>query len=1144
MFRSFAAGAILLASSIVFHSAVEAAKTADIGVAAAVRPQATGTPPEQDTRILHVGIDLFADERIETGKAGQTHLLFRDGSALSIGPGASLVLDEFVYSPETKTGKLAVSVTKGVFRFVGGRLSKNQPVLFRTPTAVIGVRGGVAMMDVNSPQDVANAQQQGQNLNPANVTMLYGDEVFMDNGQTRQTMTRPGSTMSQTPGGGFTPPAPATQQQLNAALSTLEEPQDDPQDDDGAGGLGAIAPAAGGPAVSDTDVSDSQLSELGSSNSPNALDGGLPPAPDPSTSTPSTDEPSQRQALDETPILDETPAVETPIIEPPIVTPPIEAVIDADTLANLVIEGADLGTLIAILARLVSDDSDATASFSLTDSAEGRFAIDPATGRVSVADGDSIDFESATAHSITIQAQSSNGNALTITVGIQVEDDTSEFTVVSVSDIDASTNQVSEVASNGASVGLTGFSNDADGTDSVTYALVDSAGGRFTIDPNTGIITVADASQIDFESNTTHDVTVRGTSTDGSFFDETFTITVLDDPGDNAPVTLIGRARCCETNGTGTNDGTAARDFTLTNVNLVGNSAVFTGPNGTFTLFYPSSDGTFGSGASVNAPFDANFGLVTSSTVVSAFNQDFVFYELNNVNSDRAILLTGPQTPQVSIPTSGYSIYQIFDDSTNTDPPSVSRVPFVRHAISGMEDNTDAYFSWGNPTGSFGIGRVLISGTGTGQNASASVVVGNILLSDTAPNSTFLTGHQRGSSRSNAGSPRHYDGNVASLPLLSKSSTEGHFIGSTQPVGFHLAAGTASDGLEPVFGGIIRRHGADNFPDRPNAVGLLESHSASPPNSKNTGTIHGWFGGVAAIYLSGSSSTAPDEFVPLIAENVLSGDPNLVVSKNTVPNDIVSVTAEGVDYDNNDSSGTFKLNYGGNSSHSVFIDDEIFMARETSFMPGDIDGQSLPTGTTRGYFTTAHNFEHNGFQGSTSFCTCSFLTWGFFGIDTVDPTSNDTVRAQLTTWVAGEVQDSIAHFPDGAASYSGHVIGTVGLPASGTSYIAVGDLDMNLNFFNGGEVTVTSGTISNFDNGNYSMSNAVGGPLFSVTADLSLTSKAGYAAGDIQGRFAGSFYGTGSPPDNVAGNFRLEKVTGGGADYDAAGIGMAEIVTP
>ena len=54
-----------------------------------------------------------------------------------------MVLDEFVYDPATGSGKLAMTATKGVFRLVGGKISKSEPVTLKTPTATIGIRGGM-----------------------------------------------------------------------------------------------------------------------------------------------------------------------------------------------------------------------------------------------------------------------------------------------------------------------------------------------------------------------------------------------------------------------------------------------------------------------------------------------------------------------------------------------------------------------------------------------------------------------------------------------------------------------------------------------------------------------------------------------------------------------------------------------------------------------------------------------------------------------------------------------------------------------------------------------------------------------------------------------------------------------------------------
>ena len=64
----------------------------------------------------------------------------------------------------------------------------------------------------------------------------------------------------------------------------------------------------------------------------------------------------------------------------------------------------------------------------------------------------------------------------------------------------ANANTVSEGAADGDSVGLTLTSTDVAGA-TFTWSLTDDAGGRFAIDAATGVVTVADASLIDYESS-------------------------------------------------------------------------------------------------------------------------------------------------------------------------------------------------------------------------------------------------------------------------------------------------------------------------------------------------------------------------------------------------------------------------------------------------------------------------------------------------------------------------------------------------------------------------------------------------------------------------------------------------------------------
>ncbi|MFK7888897.1 MAG: LamG-like jellyroll fold domain-containing protein, partial [Gammaproteobacteria bacterium] len=59
-----------------------------------------------------------------------------------------------------------------------------------------------------------------------------------------------------------------------------------------------------------------------------------------------------------------------------------------------------------------------------------------------------------------------------------------------------------------------------------TFALTDDAAGRFSIDNNSGEITVADGSLLDYEAATSHDITVQVTDASGNAFSEMRTIVV------------------------------------------------------------------------------------------------------------------------------------------------------------------------------------------------------------------------------------------------------------------------------------------------------------------------------------------------------------------------------------------------------------------------------------------------------------------------------------------------------------------------------------------------------------------------------------------------------------------------------------------
>ena len=208
----------------------------------------------------------------------------------------------------------------------------------------------------------------------------------------------------------------------------------------------------------------------------------------------------------------------------------VTAPIDIDPATNGVSEAAAADTVVGLTASASDDDTyAATVTYSLFDNAGGRFQIDPATGEVSVLDPSLLDYESQTSHDVVVRATSADGSTSDTTFTIELTD-TNEFPVGTPVDTNTAPNEVSENAAIGASVGISAEANDLDGTDTVvSYSLIEDAGGRFQIDPTTGEVSVLDPSLLDYESQTSHDVTIEATSADGSTSQTTVTINLSDD---------------------------------------------------------------------------------------------------------------------------------------------------------------------------------------------------------------------------------------------------------------------------------------------------------------------------------------------------------------------------------------------------------------------------------------------------------------------------------------------------------------------------------------------------------------------------------------------------------------------------------------
>lgn len=119
----------------------------------------SGTPT-----IVHNGVSrdavlggpIFQYDQLETDREGSLGIVFVDESSLSLGPDTNLIVDEYVFAPETNEGSFISRVTRGTLLYVSGLIAKVSPesVAVETPVGTIGIRGTRFMVKIE-PEESA-----------------------------------------------------------------------------------------------------------------------------------------------------------------------------------------------------------------------------------------------------------------------------------------------------------------------------------------------------------------------------------------------------------------------------------------------------------------------------------------------------------------------------------------------------------------------------------------------------------------------------------------------------------------------------------------------------------------------------------------------------------------------------------------------------------------------------------------------------------------------------------------------------------------------------------------------------------------------------------------------------------------------------
>ncbi len=164
-----------------------------VGKAAAVNPAASSS----SGRTLALGSEIIHNERVRTDTGGSVQLLFIDRTTMNIGPNSDVLIDEYVFDPQTNTGKMSVSLGKGLMRFVGGQISHNGNAQVKTPTATIGIRGAIGTFTYDPKTKITTASNECRSC-VLTLFGLNGQNIQIPPGQTATVQTNGGANVTPT----------------------------------------------------------------------------------------------------------------------------------------------------------------------------------------------------------------------------------------------------------------------------------------------------------------------------------------------------------------------------------------------------------------------------------------------------------------------------------------------------------------------------------------------------------------------------------------------------------------------------------------------------------------------------------------------------------------------------------------------------------------------------------------------------------------------------------------------------------------------------------------------------------------------------------------------------------------------------------
>jgi len=96
-----------------------------------------------------VGDPIYRGDIVATAADGKVGIVFADGTAFDLSSNARMAMTEFVYDPNSTSNSTLLSLTKGTFTFVAGKIAKTGDMKIDTPVATMGIRGTTPHVEIS-----------------------------------------------------------------------------------------------------------------------------------------------------------------------------------------------------------------------------------------------------------------------------------------------------------------------------------------------------------------------------------------------------------------------------------------------------------------------------------------------------------------------------------------------------------------------------------------------------------------------------------------------------------------------------------------------------------------------------------------------------------------------------------------------------------------------------------------------------------------------------------------------------------------------------------------------------------------------------------------------------------------------------------